>query len=411
MAIEDNNKVVGFVNSSLDAMETEGSIGTVGLDPTQLGLIWPKQFVTLTCRRLGQTHTVPRRSDKQDDKTLDMLPNYLSDARGWPQSGTSLVHQLFNESVFSSTMMYKCEERFGPRCSSWNHEGQWNLQTARRVFLSGRVLPVEQWSDQIAATIRNEWLTFWDVSKPVLVEKSPHSLLKLPALHQAFSEAGSVRFIIILKHPVTLNIATPRNATWRSLGWLTAMEKLEELLQTNIWSRQSVGIVRYEQFARPRITCETIFRFAFHDSLSNRTSLKDKEGMASQYSNDLQRVCEKWFSSNSQEMMEGRRKLRLHVPAPESGRLPRFKTDLVVESGRHRMKEFWEMIKLLPRSLQDELEKLDKRLRRFGYSLYEEYKPLNKMEEQRRLTLRMENKRMMMSAEQDESCLSSWELA
>eukprot|EP01039_Chlorochromonas_danica_P000698 gene698-756_t len=427
-------------------METEGSIGTVGLDPTQLGLIWPKQFVTLTCRRLGQTHTVPRRSDKQDDKTLDMLPNYLSDARGWPQSGTSLVHQLFNESVFSSTMMYKCEERFGPRCSSWNHEGQWNLQTARRVFLSGRVLPVEQWSDQIAATIRNEWLTFWDVSKPVLVEKSPHSLLKLPALHQAFSEAGSVRFIIILKHPVTLNIATPRNATWRyyrdklsistseidheqrirnikhfldfllssssrSLGWLTAMEKLEELLQTNIWSRQSVGIVRYEQFARPRITCETIFRFAFHDSLSNRTSLKDKEGMASQYSNDLQRVCEKWFSSNSQEMMEGRRKLRLHVPAPESGRLPRFKTDLVVESGRHRMKEFWEMIKLLPRSLQDELEKLDKRLRRFGYSLYEEYKPLNKMEEQRRLTLRMENKRMMMSAEQDESCLSSWELA
>eukprot|EP00981_Chlorochromonas_danica_P006411 scaffold1389_cov251-Ochromonas_danica.AAC.9 len=364
------------------------------------------------------------------------------------------------------------------------------------------------WSNHTAASLRQEWLTFWDVSKPVLVEKSPHSLLKLPALHQAFSEAGSVRFIIILKHPVTLNIATPRNATWKyyrdidhpkqesdlrtkidthqriinfnhflqlltenssnSLGWIPAMEKLEEMLKREKWSRGKVTLVRYEDFAAPYPLCERLFRFAFSSLISlNHRGEKEVE-------KERKRVCTHHFSPtssvypavmstdpllsrrpgnrpgyNSQTMIShssrrpvttrrsnvkldsprprklligenegndslvflsrdhhsaGRRSLRLRTAPTDNGAMPKlsFRPDLVVESGRQRMKEFWEMTKLLPRSLQDELEKVDKRLRRFGYSLYEVYWPSS---------ISKQKTAGALSDLVNDNALSSWELS
>eukprot|EP01031_Cornospumella_fuschlensis_P024957 gene24957-30152_t len=112
-------------------------------------------------------------------------------------------------------MIHKCEAKLGKRCVNWNHEGQWILKgSTRQKFKSGFVCPIDSWDELTCQSIRNEWTSFWDISRQVLVEKSPQSLLKFPALYQAFKGSQSVSIIIVLKHPVTLNIATPRTADW-----------------------------------------------------------------------------------------------------------------------------------------------------------------------------------------------------
>jgi hypothetical protein len=65
---------------------------------------------------------------------------------GWPQSGTSFIHQLLSQNTkLTSSMIQLCERILGAkRCQSWNHEGQWILEgKLRSVISSGNVCPVE----------------------------------------------------------------------------------------------------------------------------------------------------------------------------------------------------------------------------------------------------------------------------
>ena len=58
------------------------------------------------------------------------------------------------------------------------------------------------------------WGKFWDHSKKLFVEKSPQALLKIASLRRIFSSARSVKYIVVVKHPVTLNVALPREYDW-----------------------------------------------------------------------------------------------------------------------------------------------------------------------------------------------------
>lgn len=61
---------------------------------------------------------------------------------GWPQSGTSFVHQIFTLSQEMSTMVEKCESLLGKRCVNWNHEGQWLIPgSTRNILNSGAMCP------------------------------------------------------------------------------------------------------------------------------------------------------------------------------------------------------------------------------------------------------------------------------
>lgn len=63
---------------------------------------------------------------------------------GWPQSGTSFVHQVFTLNKEMSTMVENCETKLGKRCINWNHEGQWLIPgNARSILNSGVMCPHE----------------------------------------------------------------------------------------------------------------------------------------------------------------------------------------------------------------------------------------------------------------------------
>ncbi len=70
------------------------------------------------------------------------------------------------------------------------------------------------------------WRPFWDMSKDLLVEKSPPNLLMTRFLQRLFPEA---RFIMVVRHPIAVSLSTRKWANRTSLSslmdnWLQAHE-------------------------------------------------------------------------------------------------------------------------------------------------------------------------------------------
>ena len=61
------------------------------------------------------------------------------------------------------------------------------------------------------------WRPHWDLSRPVLVEKSPPNLVMGRFLQAAFADA---RFVMVVRHPVVVGLSTRKWARQRSLGAL-----------------------------------------------------------------------------------------------------------------------------------------------------------------------------------------------
>jgi len=79
-------------------------------------------------------------------------------------------------------------------------------------------------NDSNGIDVLTEWSSFWDLKKMYLVEKSPQSMLKIEYLRSLVNECRmKSRFLVVLKHPITLNIATPRH-----FGWLYHREHPEK---------------------------------------------------------------------------------------------------------------------------------------------------------------------------------------
>lgn len=72
-----------------------------------------------------------------DDFTRNKTFIFIS---GWPQSGTSFVHQIFTLYPKISTMVENCELKLGKRCKNWNHEGQWLIPGKARAILNSGVM-------------------------------------------------------------------------------------------------------------------------------------------------------------------------------------------------------------------------------------------------------------------------------
>lgn len=165
------------------------------------------------------------------------------------------------------------------------------------------------------------------MDKPYLISKSPANMMKIPYVHETFSEASTVRHIVVIKHPATLNIALPKKVTWEMVlmsynpsnpekpravqpgvnfkgnhakrlhmatvsnslgtflhmlrnnnnstrcevgneggGWLSSMEYLATWLHMNKdFARQNVKILRFEDFLEsPFKTCYNLVSYVYH---------------------------------------------------------------------------------------------------------------------------------------------------
>ena len=79
-----------------------------------------------------------------------------------------------------------------------------------------------------AQRLFSDWARYWDLAKPVLVEKSPPNLIRARFLQRLFPEAS---FVLITRHPVAVSLATQKwsRTSLRSLlrHWVVAHRTFE----------------------------------------------------------------------------------------------------------------------------------------------------------------------------------------
>ena len=103
------------------------------------------------------------------------------------------------------------------------------------------------------------WTPFWDLSKPVLVEKSPPNLIKMRFLQSIFPTA---RFLILVRHPIAVAMATQKWSQTSVLSLLRHWVICHDYFLRDAAKLRKVQVVRYEEFvSKPRRTLKQIFNF------------------------------------------------------------------------------------------------------------------------------------------------------
>jgi Sulfotransferase family len=115
-------------------------------------------------------------------------------------------------------------------------------------------------SEQSARTLFEEWSPHWDLSRPLLLEKSPPNLLKARFLQALFP--GSA-FVVVVRHPIPVSLAT---AKWRRTRryhlllehWL----RCHALFAADRERLDRVHVLQYERLVRdPASVLRGIFEF------------------------------------------------------------------------------------------------------------------------------------------------------
>lgn len=132
--------------------------------------------------------------------------------------------------------------------------GRFALDPAARLTEASSLI-----TPDAARRLTDAWAPYWDVSKPVLLEKSPPNLVRMRFLRALFPHA---RFLMMIRHPIAAAMATRK---WAHAGmdllmrnWLTAHRYLLE----DAGAVGLVGVVRYEDLVQdPAAELDRIFSF------------------------------------------------------------------------------------------------------------------------------------------------------
>ena len=104
-----------------------------------------------------------------------------------------------------------------------------------------------------ALKLISEWAAHWDLSRPILLEKSPSNALIGPLLSSAWTSVGAnSHFIYVTRHPLMQAMAMRRFVDDRELGslienWLAVEESV--MAFSRLLAHESVALLSLEAFA------------------------------------------------------------------------------------------------------------------------------------------------------------------
>jgi hypothetical protein len=211
---------------------------------------------------------------------------------GFPHSGTSLMDRVLRTSALASGMG-ECKR--ATMCHRTNEEGQWllfgvhpELSDPSSLYNNvgrGQRVPRQPNATADALVLVAAWSTWWNLSRPLLVEKSPSNIVRIAWLDAAFrvgARAAGMRQVIMLKDPATnkraqcfaaekqdghaLPCAPARaNATFGARldfmrEWLESFEGVERAV-TRSGSGAPVLVVPYDELLEPA-TCRPLLEWS-----------------------------------------------------------------------------------------------------------------------------------------------------
>jgi hypothetical protein len=224
---------------------------------------------------------------------------------GMPRSGTSAIYQL----VGSHPKISRLTNTDMPE-----DEGQW-LQdiypTGEALGAPGRFglhpqSRMTETSPEVAEArerLFDAWAPYWDLTKPVLCEKSPSNIARSRFLQAVFPES---RFIFVSRHPVAYSLAIrkwdykiPVSTTIRN--WLTCYRYLDEdaphlkrhlMIRYDDLLRDPVGTTRkMEEFLDVGPGMDTsIFRTGHSERYYKSWSARDYRDGHAPFRNRIKRV-------------------------------------------------------------------------------------------------------------------------
>jgi hypothetical protein len=199
---------------------------------------------------------------------------------GLHRSGTSLVHRCLAShpqvSGFSGTGVEEDEgqhlQTVYPPAKRFGGPGKFGFR-AEAHLTEGSPLVSASSRDRLMA----EWGRHWDLSRPVLVEKSPPNLIRTRFLQALFPESHQ---IVVLRHPIAVACATRK---WSHTSYTSLIEHwlaCHETLLADLPHVRRLMVIRYEDFvARPDGALAAAFRFIGIEpqpsGLSVRTGVND----------------------------------------------------------------------------------------------------------------------------------------
>jgi hypothetical protein len=117
-----------------------------------------------------------------------------------------------------------------------------------------------------------EWKTYWDLEKPVLLEKSPSNLIRTRFLQELFPNSF---FVILTRHPIAVSYATQKwsNTSLEELieHWLVCHEKFERDKR----HIRRLLTLKYEDFVEdPQFALRMIYSFLGLPNHLNATEVR-----------------------------------------------------------------------------------------------------------------------------------------
>jgi hypothetical protein len=111
----------------------------------------------------------------------------------------------------------------------------------------------------------HEWSRFWDLVKPVLIEKSPPNVVRTRFLQALFPQAA---FVVLVRHPVPVALATQKWSRTSLSSLLDHWLVSHTILREDEKHLERVLTVRYEDFIRnPADTLARVLGFLELDAL------------------------------------------------------------------------------------------------------------------------------------------------
>lgn len=169
---------------------------------------------------------------------------------GLHRSGTSLLHDILRShpdiSGFRDTGVPEDEgqhlQTVYPAARVFGGPGRFGFHKASCMTDEHPLATPEN-----AKLLYEQWRPHWDVSKPVLLEKSPPNLMRTRFLQKLFP--GS-RFIVVLRHPLAVAYATRKWCHSSIPALIEHHLRCHERFVMDMVMLDQVRILRYEEFVR-----------------------------------------------------------------------------------------------------------------------------------------------------------------
>ena len=195
---------------------------------------------------------------------------------GLHRSGTSVLHRLLrHHSATAGIHDAGVPEDEGQFLQSVFPTGRFFGASGHFAFSPGAHLTEDSdlVSERNQAKLLREWGAYYDLEKPIYLEKSPPNVIRSRFFQELFPDS---RFVFILRHPVAVAMATRKWSRSSAMELLMHWYLAHRILFEDIQFLRDYMVFRYEDFVLdPQFYCDQICRFVEIEPIQVAEQVKD----------------------------------------------------------------------------------------------------------------------------------------